>query len=102
MAEERKGSLLVGVLYGTLMGVIGGIGLGGAFNDKIKSLQVEQTDNKVSVIRVHRKGLDKICVEDPNSPGNYMLMEDYLKAIPQTADRKIQEAEIKKAARWYE
>ena len=90
---------------GILSGFVGGL-LGIIINTDsapvIDKIEIYQRESKPAVMRLYKSGRDGILVENSEKKGEYIQLDAYLGKIPSKADRRIEEAEIRKAVRWYE
>lgn len=63
-------------------------------------VEVFQRENKPAVMRIYKTGSDGLYVESVKD--KFITSNQYLKQIPNEADRKIEEAKIKKIVGWYD
>ena len=99
MKDNKISNDLLGVLIGACIGLSSGLWLLNPVVNEAKIFQREQ--NKPTVMRIYKTGLDSILVEDI-SDGKYIPINSYLDKIPNESDKLIEEGEIKKAVEWYD
>ncbi|MEK6895167.1 MAG: hypothetical protein AABX48_01470 [Nanoarchaeota archaeon] len=99
MKEFSK--LEVGIL-GLAAGVLLAIPINLLNRPDVNKIKIFQRENAPAVMRMYKSGKDGIYVENPKIKGEYILIDDYLKTIPDKADRRIEEGKIEKAVKWYE
>ena len=104
--KEKINKFDVGIIGG-LSGMLGGMLLVVSLNSSnpplIDHVKTFQRQEKPAVMRLYKNlGADGILVENSEKKGEYILLEPYLLTIKNKLDRKIEEAEIKKAVKWYE
>jgi len=96
-------------IAGLSLGFIGGmffcLGLSYCLLPQIERADtLQRANNKPTVMRMYRLGVDGIYVENDNSPirQRYIKLNKYLDGIKDHADRDVEEALIKKAVGWYD
>ena len=100
MSIENIKDYFTGACVGFAIGIVTEMLIGRPRVDNGKVFQREQ--GKPAVMRLYKVGPDRILVENPERKGEYIPMDRYLSKIQDKAERKIEEAQIEKAVKWYE
>jgi len=103
--EEENVAALVGGTIGTLFGAIIALSISPTLPIGLNDAEIfQREEGKPAVMRIYKPGSDCLAVQTRNKDGRekYILLRDYLQTIPNEADRGIEEAEIRKAAHWYD
>lgn len=95
---------MVSIKYsiGMLGGAILITGAGFTFTPSVAP-EIFPRENKPSVMRIYRPGVDILKVQNQDNPNLYDVpLQKYLSTIPNKADRNIEKAQIEKLVGWYD
>lgn len=105
---RKQDTTIRDIVYTGIAGIILGVSLGsvtcrGLQSSKaIDSAKTYRREGKPEVIKImyNSTSTKDLLVKDAKED-KYVTLDKYLESIPNEADKKVEEAEIKKAADWY-
>ncbi len=92
----------MGRVLAVTIGISATLGLEQVLGPNINYIRMYERPGKPTLMRMYRHGMDKIMVQDKAKNGEYVTLDNYLSTIPDPADRNIEDAEIRKAVKWYD
>jgi len=102
--ESKRSSPLTGYVVSAGLGLVIGacmvLGASLSSSPKVDRVEIFQRDDKPTVMRMYKPGMDGIMVEESDGTG-YIRLDTYLDRFENESQKEIEKADIRGAVGWY-